>query len=425
MLPSETMEAARTKRAMTTENAARLPRRTHFLSFAGARLSVRGRAIPAWVLLAAGFVASRLVSTGILAGAWAFSLGAGAALSHANGGAGFLNFLQSWDGLHYRQIAEHGYPNQLPIDAAGNVQRNSWAFLPLYPYLVRGVMLVPGLGYPVAAILVSVLFGAAATVAMHRLLLPHFGAAGALWGALFFCFGPMSFLLQVAYADSVFLFFMFCSVILMMSRRWLLMIPFATAAAFAHPGAIALALAIGIVCLARLLRKDPTFSHREKVRAGVAIAAITVAGVAWPIIAGFVTTDPSAYFDSETAWWTDYIGHTNFIPFTPWFIFGWHYGGAAGVALIAAGLAAFIFWLTRRSTRAFGDDLIAYTGSYVAYLVAVFLPQQSLVRMLVPLTPLLGHPALSATPLRRRVTIAVSILLQPFAVLLFWVMWPP
>lgn len=394
-------------------------------SFSSASLTMRGRTIPAWVLLTTGYLASRIVSTGILALAWALSLGPGAAIAHAHLGDGFAGFLESWDGLHYRQIADHGYPNQLPLDAAGNVQKNPWAFLPLYPVIVRSIMALSGLGFVGAAIAVSVIFGCAATIALHRLLLPRFGDSGAVWGALFFCFGPMSFLFETAYADGLFLFLLFCAVTAMMERRWLLMIPFAVAASFARPGAIALSLAAGIVCLTRLLRHDPEFRHREKVAAGVAIAAILVAGFAWPLIAGFVTTDPSAYFDTETAWWSDYLGHIDFVPFTPWFIFAGHYLGVGGVLLVITALAAFVVFMTRRSMQKFGGDLLAYISSYVAYLVAVFLPQQSLVRMLLPLSPLLGHPALSATATRRRVTMTTSIVLQAVAVLLFWVVWPP
>jgi mannosyltransferase PIG-V len=390
-----------------------------------ARLSVRGHFIPDWAVLLAGYATSRAISLGILAAAYALGAGAGATVSNAAGGSGLFAYLQSWDGLHYRQIAEHGYPARLPIDGSGNVERNPWAFLPLYPLIVRALTAISGLDFSIAGVSVAVLFGGLATFALYRLLLRRLVQRSALWGALFFCFGPMSFLFDVAYADGMFLFLMFCSVIAMMSRRWILMIPFAVAASFAHPGAIALAPAVGIVCAVRLLRRDSDFRAREMISAGVAITAITLAGLAWPVIAGLVTGDPSAYFDTETAWWASYIGHWNFVPFSPWFVFANHFLGVAGVVLVLVGLSSFAYWLTRRSTRPFGQDLLVYTGSYVAYLVAVFLPQQSLLRMLLPLSPLLGHPWLSGSRLRRLLTLGACILVQPAAVLVLWVTWPP
>ncbi|HEY0258343.1 MAG TPA: hypothetical protein VGC18_00705 [Lacisediminihabitans sp.] len=398
--------------------------RIRFPSPLSLRLRIGRRYVPTWVILLVGYGLSRILTTGLLAGAWALASTQGWTIAHFDGNPGFLGYLQSWDGPYYRQVALHGYPTSLPADSAGNVEKNAWAFLPLYPMIVRAIMAVTGLDFAVAGVLVALVFGAAATFALHRLLLQRFGSTTALWGALFFCFGPMSFVLEVTYAESVFLFFMFCALAAMMSRRYLVMIPFGVAAAFAHPGALALAAALGIHGLVRLLRREP-FPVRSIVSAVTAVVVIAAAGLAWPLIASAVTGDPSGYFKSELSWWSDYLGRVHFFPFTPWFLFAGHYWGLVGILLVIAVLAGFVWWMTRRSVRALGTDLLAYTGSYVAYLVAVFLPQQSLFRMLLPLSPLLGHPTLSRTPTRRGVTLAVSILLQPVGILLFWVIWPP
>ena len=84
-----------------------------------------------------------------------------------------------------------------------------------------------------------------------------------------------------------------------------------------------------------------------------------------------------------------------------------------------------MFWLTRRSTRRYGADLWTFSAAYIAYLVAVFLPTQSLIRQLLPLSPLLGHPGLSRTRRRRIISLTVSIVLQPVAILVLWVVYPP
>jgi hypothetical protein len=368
--------------------------------------------------------ASRVVTTTLLAAAYLLATAQGWSIAHFDGNPGFLGYLQSWDGLDYREVAVQGYPTRLPVDGSGDIQKNPWAFLPLYPTIVRIVMVATGLDFSLAGVLVATLFGAGATLALYRLLLMRFGATTAVWGALFFCCGPMSYVLEVTYAESVFLFFMFCSLIAMMSRRYLLMMVPATAAAFAHPGALALAAALGIHCVIRLLRREP-FPVRARIAAAVAIVGISIAGFAWPLVAAAVTGDPSAYFETELAWWSDYIGRVTFLPFTQWFLFARHYWGAVGVVLVVALLAAFAWWLSRRSVRAIGTDLLGYTASYTAYLVAVFLPQQSLFRMLLPLSPLLGHPVLSRSPRNRRITLAVCVALQPVGILLFWVIWPP
>jgi Gpi18-like mannosyltransferase len=383
---------------------------------------VRSRTLPTWSILLIGYAVSRVVTTALLVIFYAASQHW--SIAHFDGTPGFFGFLKSWDGIYYGQIAEHGYPATLPHDANGEIAKNPWAFLPLYPVIVRGFMFVTHLGFPLAGMLVSMIAGGAATFALHRLLRRRFGETTALWGALFFCFGPLSYVLQVTYAEGIFLFLMFASLAAMMARRYALMIPLAVLACFTHPGGIALALALAIQRLVIGARHEPT-THLERGLAWTAVPVIGFAGIAWPFIAGFATGDPSAYFDTETAWWRDYIGHIHFFPFTPWFVFANNYWGVIGILLVIAVLAAFAWWFTRRSVRALGADLRSYVFSYVAYLVAVFLPQQSLFRMLLPLSPLLGHPALSSTPRRRGITLAISLALQPVGILLFWVVWPP
>ncbi len=114
-----------------------------------------------------------------------------------------------------------------------------------------------------------------------------------------------------------------------------------------------------------------------------------------------------------------------FVPFSPFFLLYGHLWGIWGVIAVVLVGAAVIFWLTRRSMRVYGADLWTFATGYIAYLFAVFLPTQSLLRMLLPLSPLLGHPALSRTRRRRIISLAVSVALQPVSIYLLWVIYPP
>lgn len=402
-----------------------LPRERFGVSATQNWVSVGGRPVPTWAVLIVGYAAARLLTSALLLGAYILVQTTHWPVSDVDGSTSFFGFLQSWDGAFYRQIAMVGYPAHLPVDAAGAVEKNAWAFLPLYPLIVRGVMAVTNLSFGMTGIMLAVLFGLGATFALHRVLLIRFGADSALWGALFFCFGPLSFIFQVDYADGLFLFLMFCSLAAMLRKRYLLMIPFGVAAAFAHPGALALAGALTLLAGFRLIRREP-FPLREKLGMGAGILSIGIAGFGWPIIAAVATGRSSAYFDSELAWWGDFLGHTQFLPFTPWFLMAGRYLGAGGIVLVILIFGAATWLLvSRMARRSLGSGLLSYTASYAGYLAAVFLPQQSVMRMLLPLSPLLGAPALSKTPARRWTTLAVSILLQPGAILLLWVIWPP
>jgi len=331
----------------------------------------------------------------------------------------FFTFSGSWDSSFYRQIALNGYPSALPVDAAGNVEPNAWAFLPVFPGIVRAVSFITGLDFYVAGVFVATLFGALAALALYRLLAPKAGAHSALWAVALFCFGPLSFILQVAYAESVFLFLVFVSLALMMERRYLVMIPFAVLAAFTRPGALALSLALLIVLLVRW-REGARFAWRERFAIVVAGLSIAAAGLAWPLVAGLVIGTHDAYLQTELSWWTGFVGVVDFVPLTPWFLMAGKYLGVAGIVLVPALAAGFAWWLSRRALHPLRPEVVAYSASYGLYLMAVFLPQQSLFRLLLPLAPLLGDPAIARSKPLRRSLLATSIALQPVAIVLLW-----
>ncbi|MEO8261839.1 MAG: hypothetical protein ABI566_04650 [Pseudolysinimonas sp.] len=387
------------------------------------RVRIGGRHLPAWLVLVGVFAASRLVSTGVLALLWAATQGQW--FAHYDGGSSFWQYLQSWDVQWYRRVAYEGYPAELPIDANGDVKQNTWAFFPVYPVLVRGLIAVTGLDYYVAATAVAVIFGLLATLALHRMLVQHFAPTQALWGAIFFASGPLSWMLQVGYAESTYLFFLFCALAAMVSRHYLLMIPFALVASFTHPGTLALAAALGLQGIFRLVRRQRILWH-EWLTVGLAILLITAAALFWPVLIAQITGDPSGYFDTELGWWRQYLGRVNFVPFTPFYLLYVMLWGIWGALLVTTVLGAVVFWLSRRSTRALGVDVWTFSVMYIAYLVAVFLPTQSLIRQLLPLSPLLAHPGLSATPRRRWTVLLLGALpIQAFAVFWLWVVYPP
>lgn len=385
-------------------------------------MRVLGRRLPLGAALVAMYAASRVLSTGLLLAAWLIPQHRPHA--YLEPGPGFGGFLTSWDALWYRRIALHGYPQHLPLFPNGDVSYNTWAFFPVYPAIVRGLMNVTTLPFEIAGPLVSTIAGGAAVFALHRVVRMRFGTTAAWWAAVFFAFGPMSWILQLGYAESLFLFLLFCAIAAMMRRRYVLMIPFAVLASFTHPGALALGSALVIKAIVRLARRQP-IGLRHWAAAVTAIVVVIAAGVAWPLIAAGVTGDPSAYFDTEFAWWQDFIGRTLLIPFTPSFVLYGRLLGVWGVVLVAVVLVAFAALMISRTGRRLGTDLWAFVFSYVAYLAAVFLPTQSLIRLLMPLSPLFGHPFFTGSPRRRWISLGLGIALQPVAIELLWVMFPP
>jgi hypothetical protein len=331
----------------------------------------------------------------------------------------FFTFSGSWDASFYRRIAEGGYPRTLPTDAEGRVLPNPWAFLPVYPMVVRAAMTVTGLPFDPVGVMLSALFGAGAALALYYLLAARVTDRKAFWATAMFCLGPLSFLLQVAYAESLFLLLMFAALLAMVRRHYVAIIPLGVVAAFTRPGVLALSLALGIHLVVRMRSSEPP-RPRAIVSILLAGGATAAAGLAWPVIANAVTSEKNAYLATELSWWVGFVGWQRFIPFAPWFEMAGRYLGAAGVVLVVALATGFVWWLFRRSNRRLGNEIIAFAGSYALYLFAVFLPQESIFRLALPLSPLLAADTFTRTARRRRRLLITAIALQPVAIVLLW-----
>ncbi len=394
----------------------------------GDRVRLVGRDLPWWAAVLIVYASSRVLTTVFLLSLFvAATVGHWPMASYRHDPT-FFTFSGLWDGSFYQRIAAGGYPSTLPVDGAGEVQQNAWAFLPLYPLVVRGLMLLTGLPFAPVGVAVATLFGAGASLLLFRIVRARGGIVSAFWATMFFCFGPLSFVLQITYAESMFFFLMFGALLAMIRRRYWLVIPFAVAASFAKPGALAIPLALAIVFVVRLIgdrRGGATFPLRDRVSMLVAGAATAAAGLAWPLVASHITGTPDAYVATELSWWTGFVGRVSFVPLTPWFLFTWKYAGIAGVLLVVAAVAGFVWLLRRPGVRALGVEVVAYAASYGLYLLAVFLPQQSLFRLLLPLAPLGGARGLTHNPRARSIVLVAGVALQPVALILLWFLGYP
>ena len=375
--------------------------------------------LPHWIEALVIYAVSRAVSTALLA--LMFTL---ASINHwrfpsVRGSSDFFSFSTIWDALQYGRIAANGYPSTLPVDSLGTVLPNEWAFLPVFPIIARGVMTVTALPFPVVGVLVATLAGAAAAVVLQTLISTVANPTQARWTTLFFCFGPLGFLLQVSYAESLFLALTFAALLAIVKQGYGLFTLLAVLAAFTRPGALALALALGIHFFVRWFSRE-TFPASERVKVVLAGMAVSAAGLAWPFIADAVTAHPGAYVETELAWWKPLVTVDAFRPFSPWFVMGGSYLGIAGVILVCAAAVIFTRWMMQPSVRQLGPDLHGFLAGYGLYVFAVFLPQQSILRIVMPMTPLLASATFTKTPRRRLAVLITGFSLQPVAILGLW-----
>jgi hypothetical protein len=397
-------------------------------------------ALPAWAAVLLVWTGGRVVSTFWLA--LAYPLIGRALPENAIWGNdhGFFTFLTAWDGQYYEQISVHGYPTTLPLDAAGHVAQNAWAFLPAFPFTIRMLTASTGVPFAVGAPAIALLAGLVATFLLHRLVRDRAGTAAAMWAVFFFTCGPLSFLLQVGYAESMFLALTFGSLLALEHRRYGLLTALGVVAAFTRPGALAIPLVLGVVALTRWVRARraanaggsdggvrslDAFPVAERVRVVASGVVMVVAGFAWPLIAARATGSPNAYLETEMSWWVNFIGRVDFTPLTPWFLIAARWLGVGGVLIVVFLLVAYPVWLLRRSTRRLGSTTVLYSAAYALYIFAVSLPMASTPRLLMPLAPLFGSPELVAKPWMRWTLVVCAVAGQPVLVAVLWLLGPP
>jgi hypothetical protein len=365
-----------------------------------------------WIAVIAIFAASRVVTTSILL--------AYASIQGSNAWTGpqpdYFSFAKIWDGHWYYIIALTGYPSELPLDEAGHVAENAWAFMPGYSAVVRFVMTVTTFDFAVAAVIVSVGFALGAALVFYRLMNRVLPSSSALFAVAVFCFAPLSPILQVAYAESMGLFLLILALYWLMKRQYWMLFPVIAVMSLTRPSGLAFALAIGLHVVYRWWVRDRDgFPRADAVAAISATVFSLVMGFAWFLIAAAVTGSLTAYTDTELAWRAPYIGHVELVPFTAWFqaagfwqlwwnIPQWLLSGVLVIAVLG-----FVGFLFTRPARRLGVDLRLWLLSYALYILAVFFPQSSTFRLLMPMFPIAGVLAQPKSPTYRILLLLVCV----------------
>lgn len=391
------------------------------------RLRARYRLTPWWGRVLLVFAASRVVTTAILLVA-----ARGQERNQWTDAApDYWRFASMWDAHWYYIIAMTGYPTALPLTDAGEVGESAWAFMPVYPALVRAGMLLTGAPFGPVAVVVSVAAAAGAVLVIYRLMRRVLPEGSALFAVAVFCFAPLSPVLQVGYAESLHLLLLSTALWLLVSRRYWLLLPVVAVMALTRPSGLAFALALLLHLIVRFVtrRRDP-FPWRERIAVVVVGLWSAAWGLAWLLIAAAVTGSLTAYTDTELAWRAAYVGYGELVPFTSWFQgadwwLSWIGVTDAlapwlGAALVLLLVAAFALAMLTPAARRLDTDLRLWVVSYAVYLLAVFFPQSSTFRLLMPMFPLAGALAVPQSRAYRTALIVALVLAQVWWVDIGW-----
>lgn len=345
------------------------------------------------------YLAARVVTTAFLLAAAAMS----GPESRFGADATIGDFVTAWDGQWYWLVAENHYPAELPLSASGQIAQNQWAFMPIYAYLSAAVGSLFG-AWGAGAFIVTLAAGYGACLVLYRILRSRVDDVTATWAVVFFAASPLAALFQVSYAESLFLLFLFLALWCVMRRRFVWVYPLIVLMGYTRPGVLAFALFLALYGLMRWFTRtrDPLPGRDVAHIVGLGLLA-TVVGFSWQVIAAVVTGDPDAYLQTELAWrrhWLDdsiaqFIPFEGFVQGAVFWFESWGLGLiVACVALVVTIVGVAMVLLFAPGVKRLGVEIRLWSASYIVYLLAVFFPQSSIFRLLVPLSPLWGAVAM-------------------------------
>lgn len=371
---------------------------------------------PWWLQVAAIYTGARLVSACIFM----------AAALHQGTNPWFpakpdyWNFINIWDARWYGQVVTNGYPSALPLDGAGNVQENAWAFYPLFPALARALGTLTGLAPDASLTVIAMLSGLGAALVVYCLFRHKAPHVPALWGVAFFATFPVSAILQVPYAEPLTVLLLAAALLLVIRRQYLWAMPVVLLMGLSRPVGVPFAATVGLLFVYRVVqrgraRESGSPTPGELVSLGGLAALSGVSAFVWPAAAWAATGDIQAYTKTETVW-----RGQDLVPFKPWFDTGVQLFGPV-LGLVAPFLFAGLFGLMLFSPPVvrLGVELRLWCACYMGYLLLFLHPQTSTFRMLLPLFPL----ALSAVFLSRSRAYRGTVLTMFLLLQIVWIVW--
>jgi hypothetical protein len=193
----------------------------------------------------------------------------------------FTHELSQWDGLWYRELADHGYPSHVVH------LQSTLGFFPLYPmlvWLVSHTVVVPVAHYEIlsttiAGVIVAGAGGLTATILVGRLAESWWGERAARRAVLLFCLFPGSVVFSMVYAEGIMIALAAGCILALQQRRWILAGALAGLATATEPQALVIILVCAVSAALEIRR---THSGRPLIAPALSVVgAGAFAGFLW------------------------------------------------------------------------------------------------------------------------------------------------
>lgn len=304
---------------------------------------------------------------------------------------GLSGVLANWDGQWYERIATDGYPRADESRSPNDTW--TWAFPPLFPFLVRFVMAISGLGFPVAAVVLNLALGLLAAALLYGMLRDCLPATLAVATALAVNTFVSAPLFTVAYSEPAALVLLLLALSAMLGHRYFLALLWVVLLAFTRPIAVPFALVFAAHATMRWRnRRHEPFRRTELLTLASGVLLCLASPFVWNAVSsqmfGASPTVQEAADDTGVARASSMLST---------FEFGWIGGLArmsgAGFALLFLAMVAATLTLTDRAARRLRLplELRVWGAAYVVFVIVVTPATPGLLRYL-----LLAAPALVA-----------------------------
>lgn len=392
------------------------------------RLAARAMARPVLTLLVT-YAVSRLVALLAMevAAVW-FQTPAG--VGHLHPGIG--DIFPLWDSQWYSRIAHRGYPLPLPTDATtGRLTYSAWAFYPVFPMVLR-VLMLTGLSFVIAAVLLNVVLGALGTVLVWQLFrfALHAGPQPArerlaLVAACLWCLYPATGILLMPYTEALAVVGVAGGLLLLMQRRYAAVAAVSVVLGYTRAVAPAMACAALAHLWLRWREDRATGSaplHGQRGTAVLMLVATALSAIAWPVTVAVASGLPTAFLDIQAVWGQ----RPDRGPFVLWFAWAWDKHGAFSVLVMVALVATYVALIIGRHGRWLAVEVRMWALAYPLYLLAVVRPITSMWRFLLldfPIAALLASVAMrtsSGATVVRRWRRRVAVVMLPLLLGMLW-----
>jgi 4-amino-4-deoxy-L-arabinose transferase-like glycosyltransferase len=217
----------------------------------------------------------------------------------------FLHELSNWDGLWYRELANHGYPDHV------SYAQTTLGFFPLFPlaiWLVEPIIMVltgqdSTWASSLAGLMISELGGAVTTYFAYRLATGWWGRETARKATALLIIFPGTVVFSMVYSEGLMMPLAAACIYALERRRWWLAGILAGVATATQPTGLAL---VGVCALSALLewrRQGWDFSTLRRV---IVAPALSVVGVgAFAIYLWFWTGSPLASYEAQHHGWSE------------------------------------------------------------------------------------------------------------------------